>query len=97
MTVGTSWLTGSVIHTPSFDRDGRPGDFNDDERREIIAIWSAVAEDYAPFDIDITTGGLVRSRRIVVKTCTKGGAIVPVSNICGGQLMSPQTLWRCQS
>lgn len=46
------------IETFPFDIDGNPDAFNAEERRRIIAIWRAVAEDFAPFDVDVTTGGL---------------------------------------
>ena len=38
-----------------FDLDGDPDTFNDEERYAIAMIWHRVAEDYAPFDVDITT------------------------------------------
>lgn len=47
--------------TPPFDIDGDNKTFNDEERRAIIAIWRAVSEDYAPFDVDVTTGGLTKA------------------------------------
>ena len=59
LTDGTLW--NKSIETPAFDRDGNLGGFSDAELREIVAIWRTVAEDYAPFDIDITTGGRVQA------------------------------------
>ncbi len=38
-----------------FDYDGDTGTFNSDERQAIIDAWSLVAEDYAAFDVDVTT------------------------------------------
>jgi hypothetical protein len=38
-----------------FDLDGNEASFNADELYEIVDVWRRVAEDYAPFDIDITT------------------------------------------
>ena len=35
--------------------DGDLGTFNDTEREQIQSIWQRVAEDYAPFDVDVTT------------------------------------------
>ena len=57
---GTLW--NRSVDTPPFDRDGNLAGFSETELREIVAIWRAVAEDFAPFDIDITTGGLSRAR-----------------------------------
>jgi PKD repeat protein len=38
-----------------FDQDGDPNTFNESERAAIQGIWKRVAEDYAPFAIDVTT------------------------------------------
>lgn len=58
LTSGTAWnkRNGSDIETPSFDIDGNPNDFSSQERQRIVAVWRAVAEDFAPFDVDVTTG-----------------------------------------
>jgi hypothetical protein len=56
---GTGWNTsyngGRDINAPAWDIDGDPTTFNDEERTRIQQIWQRVAEDYAPFDIDVTT------------------------------------------
>ncbi|KIY95480.1 hypothetical protein MNEG_12481 [Monoraphidium neglectum] len=56
-TTGTAWnsATRPSIVTPPYDLDGVPSTFSDTERRNIIAIWRAVAEDFAAFDVDVTT------------------------------------------
>jgi hypothetical protein len=36
-------------------QDGNPADWSATELSNILAIWRAVAEDYAPFDVDVTT------------------------------------------
>ncbi|MGR8931047.1 MAG: PKD domain-containing protein [Gammaproteobacteria bacterium] len=51
---GTVWSKSTLDALP-YDLNGRPDVFDDNERRNIISIWSRVAEDYAPFDIDVTT------------------------------------------
>lgn len=54
----TAWNTASGIKTYTatpFDLDGDPRTFSDEERHAIAMIWHRVAEDYAPFDIDVTT------------------------------------------
>uniref|UniRef100_A0A383WDE7 Peptidase C-terminal archaeal/bacterial domain-containing protein n=1 Tax=Tetradesmus obliquus TaxID=3088 RepID=A0A383WDE7_TETOB len=43
------------IVTPAYDKDGNPSSFNAEEIADIVAIWHAVAEDYAAFDVDVTT------------------------------------------
>ena len=60
LTSGTLW--NKSVETLAFDRDGNLTGFSNAELREIVAIWRAVAEDYAPFDIDITTGGPIQAR-----------------------------------
>lgn len=58
-TRGTSWNSsfagGADIVTPPYDTDGNPAAFSDAERRAIQDIWLRVAEDFAPFDVDVTT------------------------------------------
>src|SRR5438046_2572325 len=59
VTSGTSWNTvyksGQDIVSAPFDLDGNPSSFNNAEMDEIQYIWQRVAEDYAPFDVDVTT------------------------------------------
>jgi hypothetical protein len=43
------------VDTPPFDRDNNPNSFNAAEREEIYAIWRYVAEDFLPFNINVTT------------------------------------------
>jgi len=38
-----------------YDADGDPGSFSDAERAVVIEVWRRVAEDFAPFAIDVTT------------------------------------------
>ena len=38
-----------------YDRDSDAATFSAAEQADIIDIWSRVAEDYAPFDVDVTT------------------------------------------
>ncbi|MGF1740256.1 PKD domain-containing protein [Vibrio profundum] len=64
-TTGRAWNVsyGEPIDTEPFDLDGLfPVDeitgepiFNDDELAVIQAVWQQVAEDFAPFDVDVTT------------------------------------------
>ncbi len=57
-TTGTSWnssIGGAAIVTPAYDTDGNPSAFSDLELSNIREIWQRVSEDYAPFDVDVTT------------------------------------------
>src|SRR5437867_3203575 len=59
VTSGTQWNSqfsgGADIISEPFDLDGDPSSFNTAERERIQYIWQRVAEDYAPFDVDVTT------------------------------------------
>nr|MBA3484103.1 hypothetical protein [Pirellulales bacterium] len=45
----------SGLVTYAFDTDGDPSQFSVNEQYMIRQIWEIVAEDYAPFDVDVTT------------------------------------------
>jgi len=51
----SNWGSYSNVTTPAFDRDGDTSSFSQSEIDQMIEIWERVAEDYAPFDIDVTT------------------------------------------
>ena len=46
---------GHDIHFPAFDRDGNPNSFSDSELIEIQKQFQNVAEDFLPFDVNVTT------------------------------------------
>lgn len=56
---GTGWNLnyngGADIVAPPFDLDGDPGTFNAAEQAVVQEVWLRVAEDFAPFDVDVTT------------------------------------------
>lgn len=53
---GTAWnSTAATITAQPFDLDGIPYSHSTAELQRIQAIWQRVAEDYAPFDVDVTT------------------------------------------
>jgi len=56
---GTAWNSGynggADIICPPWDIDGDPMTFSDTERTRIQQVWMRVAEDYSPFDVDVTT------------------------------------------
>jgi PKD repeat protein len=58
-TTGTPWNTnftaGADIVTPPFDTDGIPSSISDTELAAIQDVWRRVAEDYASWDVDVTT------------------------------------------
>ncbi|WP_110182294.1 fibronectin type III domain-containing protein [Nocardioides solisilvae] len=78
---------------PAWDPDGNGAAFSDAELRKVQQVWAAVAEDFAPFDVDVTTedpgtAGLVRSSladgeygiRVLVTPSDD-----PFAKICGRQ------------
>ena len=58
-TSGTQWNTsytaGAAFTTPAYDTDGVPSSFSAAELASIQEIWKRVSEDYAPYDVDVTT------------------------------------------
>jgi len=61
---GTYWNTqrrGAPIVATAYDTDNAPATFSDAERTNIQQIWQRVAEDYAQFDVDVTTDDTVVS------------------------------------
>jgi Domain of unknown function (DUF4114)/Metallo-peptidase family M12B Reprolysin-like/Calx-beta domain len=58
-TVGTSWnnsyTAGAAIVTPGYSIDSDTTTFNADELTAIQYIWQRVAEDFSPFNVNVTT------------------------------------------
>jgi hypothetical protein len=52
---GNPWDDFNDLVTPPFDDDGDYATFNASELAKIEEVWKRVSEDYAPFDIDVTT------------------------------------------
>ena len=55
---GTAWNASygiDPIVNPAYDLDGVPGSFSNEELARIQQIFLRVAEDYAPFDVNVTT------------------------------------------
>ncbi|CAD6881953.1 PKD domain-containing protein [Methylomonas albis] len=50
----TAWSM-TTLTAQAYDIDGNPGAFSNTELNNIREIWQRVAEDYAPFDVDVTT------------------------------------------
>ncbi len=58
ITEGRQWNTSystSTIVSPPYNREGSSDSFTQNELDYIYLMWQQVAEDYAPFDVDITT------------------------------------------
>lgn len=59
VTTGTHWNTsyhgGADIVTAAYDFDGNVSVFSDAELQRIQYIWQRVAEDFMPFDVNVTT------------------------------------------
>jgi len=53
-TTNTAWNSGTIV-ADAYDLDGVPASFSTTEQERIQYIWQRVAEDYAPFDVDVTT------------------------------------------
>jgi hypothetical protein len=64
--VGTIWqdqntptvsddYSNTEMQMSAYDVDGNTATFSDLELRNIVDTWSAVAEDYAPFNVNVTT------------------------------------------
>lgn len=44
-----------MITIPPWDTDGNTASFSTAELADIVSMWRSVAEDYAPFNLDVTT------------------------------------------
>ncbi|HYQ72951.1 MAG TPA: Ig-like domain-containing protein, partial [Gammaproteobacteria bacterium] len=51
---GTAWSSTDLLAVP-YDTDGDPAGFSEAELANIAEIWRRIAEDFAPFDVNITT------------------------------------------
>jgi len=69
----SSWGGRSNVTTPVFDRDGNLSTFSDGELATIQEIWARVAEDFAPFNIDVTTVDPGHQTNQVVAVISIGG------------------------
>lgn len=52
---GTAWNSGSNIQARAYDTDGDVTSFGSTEHTQIAEVWHRIAEDFAPFDVDVTT------------------------------------------
>ncbi len=53
---GTAWNgSGDPLYMRPYDTDGDESSFSQSELNDIAETWKRVAEDFAPYDIDVTT------------------------------------------
>ncbi len=52
---GTAWGSSPRQDAAAYSQDSDPATFDDAERAAIHSVWQRVAEDYAPFAVDVTT------------------------------------------
>ncbi|MCW2737470.1 M12 family metallo-peptidase [Nocardioides sp.] len=52
---GTSWQGGAEIVSPAYSLDADRASFSDTERAQIYLAWKVVSEDFAAFDVNVTT------------------------------------------
>jgi hypothetical protein len=92
---GTKWPDGEVPQGQAyvalpFDLDGSATTWSQSEHDMIQSVWQRVSEDFAPFDIDVTTQdpGTAAIKRSTVADNVYGGRVVitnsPSSDICDG-------------
>jgi Putative Ig domain/RTX calcium-binding nonapeptide repeat (4 copies)/Metallo-peptidase family M12B Reprolysin-like len=57
VTENTSWnnSTNPQLISPAYDTDGNAAVFSSTELKEIVGIWQRVVEDFAPFEVNVTT------------------------------------------
>jgi hypothetical protein len=72
-----------------YDIDGNTSSFSSDELTNIFEVWRRVAEDYAPFNIDVTTEEPASftnttGRVLITPGTDKNGKLLPWGNSSGG-------------
>ena len=58
VTTGTAWNRSAGIDpitTQGIDNDGNPSVYGERERQQIINVWKAVADDFAAYNVNVTT------------------------------------------
>ncbi len=75
-----------TIASPPFDTDGNPSSFSNAELIEIQQAWDGVAEDFRPFDVDVTTEdpGVEALRRTDGSDTAWGIRVVFTDDFTGG-------------
>ncbi|MBR2585711.1 MAG: hypothetical protein IKE64_09820 [Thermoguttaceae bacterium] len=95
-TTGTRWNSehdSPAIVTPAYDLDGDPASFSNVELLGIYEIWLRVSEDFAPFEVSVTTrqpqaGDLIRTdaldARYGIRCCVGGSDTDWYNDSAGG-------------
>ena len=83
----TAW-TSIDLDTVPYDTDGEPNGFSPGELANIAEIWRRIAEDFAPFDVDVTTQeptafGPTVARVLVTADTDAAGNAMPVQGASG--------------
>lgn len=89
---GTAWNSGFGINsweTLPYDIDGNINAFGTDELINIAEVWRRVAEDFAPFDVDVTTEEPLTftnttGRILITPGTDKNGVLLPYGDSAGG-------------
>lgn len=86
---GTAWNGSEPLFTPiPFSTDGDSSTYSDAEQAVIKRVWQRVAEDFAPFDVDVTTErpavmGTNVSHAIITRSTDSAGRANPHSSAGG--------------
>ena len=88
-TAWNSWQNVTTWDAQAFDIDNNPSSFSATELSHIKSIWRRVAEDYAPFNVDITTQQPTTfnsntGRVLITPGVDKNGVLLPYGNSAGG-------------
>lgn len=80
----TAWNQGRAnpLNAVPYSLDADATTFSDSERASIASIWQRVAEDYAPFDVDVTTEepttwGSTTGRLLITRDSDANGNAMP--------------------
>ncbi len=71
-----------------YDTDGNPAAFSAGELQNVINVWRRVAEDYAPFDVDVTTEPPASfstqvARAVITRDSDRNGRAMPLQGAGG--------------
>uniref|UniRef100_UPI003AF6F2ED hypothetical protein n=1 Tax=Thiolapillus sp. TaxID=2017437 RepID=UPI003AF6F2ED len=75
------WNDGNTINYTPFSQDADTASFSDKERHDMWLGWAEAAEDYAPFNINVTTDSALyaatpeEQRVQLITTTTCGGTM----------------------
>lgn len=86
----TAWNEGAAttFQAQAYDTDGSPETFSASELNSIAEIWHRIAEDYMPFNVDVTTKepktfGPTVGRILITRNVDKNGVDMPYSSAGG--------------